>query len=148
MLLYDQIEKIVSDNFSPSEAEASAFYSTCSLYFITTDRRVMYVDEPQNIDVDYTIAGICFLLDTTLYLVATSKEYQNMGYAKDLLNAIISNHSTLRLNVRVKNAIAIKTYISVGFKIVDTIAGFYNYTDDPDDGYEMVYQSSFFSGWF
>jgi len=140
MSIYPQLTKIIEENFTDGEIELESYIIHCSLYYITTERRVLFLNKAIDHKIDDTIAAFCFEKRGVIFLIATSKEYQHQGYAKELLSTILSRLEKAKLNVRVSNKNAIKLYMSLGFKVTDVKENFYQYTGENEDAYEMRYE--------
>lgn len=69
-----------------------------------------------------------------IYSLAVSKKARNLGIGSLLLNDVLSNFATLRLEVKKSNKKAIKLYKKFGFKIIKKLPKYYK----TEDGILMI----------
>lgn len=112
------------------------YFRNCTGYVISDKQNVYEIEA--NDDLDFTIASLAFVKDSTICIFATEPSFRNKGYGGMLLESLIDVYGELNLCVRVSNENAIKLYKSKGFVITETLPNFYNYTGINEDGYRMV----------
>jgi ribosomal protein S18 acetylase RimI-like enzyme len=132
----EQTRQLLSGRFPPGEVDVESYIGYCELYYITEDRDV-YRPNTFSLRAD-SVMAVCFVKNGIVYLVCTRDGYEGMGYAKQLMTAVIEDSPELTLTVRSKNLRARGLYESLGFVVTEVKANFYDYTADVDDGCVMV----------
>lgn len=128
MKLIDEIYNVIKGNFYENETDINSLIETCSLYFITENHTIYYVEKIDKNTICDTITSLCFISKNTLCCVCTNKNFQRKGYSKQILSNILLRYDYLNLCVRVSNYSAIKLYLELGFVIKKLYDNFYSYT--------------------
>ncbi len=124
--LYDLEKEIFSDDAFALSKESIKYH---------LQRNLIY-----KIEVANKLAGYILWLNRKkyyrLYSLAISKEYQNQGLAKQLLDYSFEHlkEKSFSLEVKISNVGAIKLYEKFGFKIKKVLENYY----ETQDGYLMV----------
>ncbi len=115
-------EQLKSEAWSKDQI-LSSFNSGATSFFGIYDNNVLICVASILVTVD----------DINLLDIATKEEYKRQGYAKTLLNYVISlktPNQSVSLEVKSKNIPAINLYKSVGFKTLHTRKRYYKDGDD------------------
>lgn len=115
-------EQLKSEAWSKDQI-LSSFNSGATSFFGIYDNNVLICVASILVTVD----------DINLLDIATKEEYKRQGYAKTLLNYLISlktPNQSVSLEVKSKNIPAINLYKSVGFKTLHTRKRYYKDGDD------------------
>lgn len=123
----DEIEKLFKEQFmqeawSREQIQSSMLSPSTSFYGIFTDNQLICVASIlQSID------------DINLLDIATKNGYKQKGYAKFMLQFLLSlkkDNQTFSLEVKSKNLPAIKLYESFGFKTLNIRKNYYKDGDN------------------
>ena len=97
-------------------------------YQSATNRLILTTDDEQ-------LVGFASTRDSGyLLFLAVDPDYQGMGFGRELVTAVATEHDVVTCHARVTNDVAIGFYENLGFEIVRRIG---NYYEDGGDAYYL-----------